>query len=230
MSQLPGLIVSPAPTDDGISLGRLRANVQLLHLVALAAGVISLVYLAFAFWGITEGIAMALGRRQGMGALLPLVLATLGSWSIMYLLHDKLGILGSAAARQRLQPRARAAAGKEPTLARHFVELRPQARRASYKNDWGWLLVFPDRLEFVGERQLLRIVREAVSAPPEHEPTLGELLPLWLVLPLHEKTETLALLCRDSARSLSDTQEDAKRLEASLCAWLKQEIAPVATN
>ncbi|MBB6053527.1 hypothetical protein [Armatimonas rosea] len=222
MSHAKGFRVSPAPTDDGVRLGNLRTKVQWLHLVALIIGVGALVFLAFAFWGITEGIAMALGHKQGLGPLLPLILATLGSWSIMYLLHDKLGILGSATAREALLPRARSLAGKEPTLARHFVEVRPVARRGAFQPDWGWLLIFPDRLEFAGERQQLTIPRPEVGGMPEREGTAGGLLPLWLNLPVRDKGTSMALLCRDSARSLSDTQRDGEALEASLRAWLQR--------
>lgn len=214
--------MSPAPTDDGVQLGNLRLQVQWLHVVALAGGVLALVYLAFAFWGITEGLALAAGRRQGLGPLLPLVLATLGSWSIMYLLHDKLGILGSATARTALLPRARALAGKEPTLARHFVEVRPQARKGAFKPDWGWLLLFEDRLEFAGERQRLTVPREALDGTPQREGTLGGLLPLWLNLTVRQEGASLSLLCRDSARSLSETNVDGIALEASLNDWLQR--------
>lgn len=216
--------MSPAPQDDGVRLGQLRAQVQLLHVVALAVGVLALVFLAFAFWGITEGVAMALGRKQGLGAALPLVLATLGSWSIMYLLHDKLGILGSARARLALQPRARRVAGKQTVHARHFVEFRPQGKKARYTSDWGWLLLFDDRLELIGERQRLSVPRALVSGLPEREPTLGGLLPLWLLLPLTVERDSLALMCRDSARSLSETAQDGALLEASLKRWLTDEL------
>ena len=221
MSQTDGIRVAVAP-QRGKRLGRLRAGVQLLHLLALLGGVVALVYLAFAFWSITEAIAIAFGRREGFGAVLPLVLATLGSWSIMYLLHDKLGILGSAKARAALLPGVEALrTDTDPApLARHFVELRPQAKKGPFKTDWGWLVVFPDRLEFVGEQQDITLEKRLVAGPPQREPNAAGLLPTWLDLPVRADWRGVALLCRDSARSLSDTAHDAAALEATLQDWL----------
>jgi hypothetical protein len=224
MSPTEGLRVKNAP-QDGLKLGKLRAGIQLLHLFALVCGVLALVYLAFAFWSITEAIAMAAGRRQGLGPLLPLVLATLGSWSIMYLLHDKLGILGSAKARTALLPRAEALYKDEAPLARHFVELRPygqKGRKGPFKADWGWLLLFPDRLEFVGEQQCLTLERTLVAGPPRQESNTAGLLPTWLDLPVRADWKGMAMLCRDSARSLSDTQRDAEALQTALTGWLRK--------
>ena len=218
MSQNDGLQVSAAPPDD-VRLGKLRAGVQLLHVVALAVGVLALVYLAFAFWSLTEAIAIAAGRRQGLGPLLPLILATFGSWSIMYLLHDKIGILGSARARNGLRPRADSLCKTDDPMARHFVELRTRSRKGPFKPDWGWLLLFPDRLEFAGEQQRITMQRTLIAGPPSAESNTGGLLPTWLDLPVRADWKGVVLLCRDSARSLSDTQRDAGALEVALTAW-----------
>ena len=218
MSQTEGLRVSAAP-PDGVRLGRLRAGVQLLHIAALLAGIAALVFLAFAFWSLTEAIAIAAGRRQGLGPLLPLILATFGSWSIMYLLHDKVGILGSARARNGLKPRADALCVDETPMARHFVELRPQARKGPFRPDWGWLLLFPDRLEFTGDQQRITLERTLIAGPPRAESNTAGLLPTWLDLPVRADWKGVALLCRDSARSLSDTARDAAALEVALTAW-----------
>ncbi len=207
-------------------LGKLRTGVQLLHLVALALGVLALVYLAFAFWSLTEAVAIAAGRRQGLGPLLPLILATFGSWSIMYLLHDKVGILGSARARNGLKPRADALRAAEVPMAQHFVELRPQVRKGPFRPDWGWLLIYPDRLEFAGEQQRITLERTLVAGPPRAESNTFGLLPTWLDLPVRADWKGVALLCRDSARSLSDTARDAAALEVALTAWLRHKPTP----
>lgn len=164
---------------------------------------------------------MATGRRQGLGPLLPLALATVGSWSLMYLLHDKLGILGSARARSVLSDRADSLCSDETPLARHFVEIRAQGRRGPFTPDWGWLLIFSDRLEFAGDQQRITLPKALVAGSPQAEPNAKGLLPTWLDLPVRADWKSMAFLCRDSARSLSDTARDAEALRESLVSWLR---------
>lgn len=200
-------------------LRALRQAVLIFHAVALFVGVVALVFLALVFHFLSDGIAMALGYRQGAHPAFPLILATLGSWSVMYLLHDRLGILGSATARAHLRPLAQTLADSS-VRAWHFVELRPQHRKRGLQSDWGWLLFFPDRLEFLGERQRITIPRRAVPLAPKRESNLGGLLPTWLLLALHGPTVGISLLCRDTANSLSATAIDAEVLRVSLVGWL----------
>ncbi len=212
--------MAPQPPIVRRRLGRLQATVHLLHLIALIVGVLALIYFAFAFRTVIEGVTIALGRRS-FGPLLPLALATVGSWSMMYLLHDKLGILGSARARAVLLPHAEALCTDEVSLARHFVELRVQGRRGPFTPDWGWLLVFPDRLEFTGVKQRITLPRALVAGSPETEPNAKGLLPTWLDLPVRADWKGMAFMCRDSARSLSDTARDAEALRVALVSWLR---------
>jgi len=214
MPPTPRVVIEPAPPGTPRH-DRLRLGVQLLHGAALLLGVISLVYLAFVFKFVTDGFAIALGNRQGAGALLPLVLASLGSWSVMFLLHDHLGILGSAAMRRALQPTL-----EETPEAKHFVELRPRARHADLRPDWGWLLLFPDRLEFRGERQVIRIAKSELPQPPTRERGFGGLLPTWLELPVRAPWKGISVLCRDNAKTLSETADDTETLRLVLTGWL----------
>lgn len=208
------LSIEPAPKGTP-HLGSLRLGVQLLHGVALFAGVVALIYLAFVFKFLTDGVAIALGHTAGAGALAPLVLASLGSWSVMYLLHDHLGILGSATMRQRLIPQL-----TDAPLSQHFVELRPRSRHSELRPDWGWLLLFPDRLEFQGERQIIRIAKTELPQPPTRERSLGGILPTWLELPVRAPWKGLSLLSRERARTLSGTAEDTETLRLVLTGWL----------
>lgn len=216
---IPNEIVVKATTPPLPRLRALRQGVLLFHAVSLLAGVLALVFLALAFQFLASGVAIALGYRLGAHPAIPLTLATVGSWSLMYLLHDRLGILGSATARTRLRPLAEALADTS-VRAWHFVELRPQPRVRGLKSDWGWLLFFEDRLEFVGEHQQITFPRRSIPLAPKQESNLGGLLPTWLLLALHGPLKGISLLCRDTANSLSATAIDAEALRVSLVGWL----------
>jgi hypothetical protein len=189
-----------------------------LTLLSLGVAVLALFAFVPVFWMLLE-VAWALAdQRRGPGWLPALALATLASWIVMYLLQDRLGALGNAAAQMALMQRIAALLPGETPDFPCFVELRG-VRARGVRPDIGWLLFFPDRLEFVGDRQRVTVPRIAVSGPPRLLSTAAGLLPAYLDLPIPSGGR-LRLLARGDIARLSETGPGARALSERLVGWL----------
>jgi hypothetical protein len=179
-------------------------------ILALLLALALLPLFAFTFWFLFEAVRQKLGYSQSVPTLLPLLVATVAAWSVVYLVHDRTGALGNARAEKLTLERAALLIGAPLSAERTFVELRLRG----YPVDVGWLFFEADQLHFVGDQLEVRVSRQGVRDRVRCQPTLGGLLSVYV------DVGPLRLLARDGMTHLSDARRLAPELAARLRHWL----------
>ena len=167
----------------------------------------------FTFYYFASLLSQLRGGRGELSATIPLLLATVASWSVVYLAHDSVGAMFNARAERITLDRARLLLGELPK-ERHFVELRVPGAA-----DLGWLFVEANRLRFVGELVQAEIPRAALRPVVKRSATLGGLLSAFVTVKLSERG-WLRILPRENIRHLSDARKLAPALAERLVRWL----------
>mgnify|MGYP000895374775 CR=1 FL=1 len=206
-----------------------QAAFLVLTLAALLGGVASVAVFFGAFWFLGEALRLAAGFETPLPLFLFLLPALLGAWCMLYLLTDRLAMLGSGRAKRVLMEKARAAfPSHDSPVEAFFVEARITGRKAAPRMDMdlGVLLLLPDRLVFVGDYWQAEVPRSALPGPNplrrDRRSRFG-VTPAQLTLKLAkgDGAAALRLLCRDDARLHSETSGPTRRLEAALRRWLR---------
>ena len=201
-----------AGAKRGIGTG-LQLFQLLLSLAALALALLFLPLFGFTFYYFASFLSQLRGGRGELSATIPLLLATVASWSVVYLAHDSVGAMFNARAERITLDRARLLLGELPK-ERHFVELRVPGAA-----DLGWLFVEANRLRFVGELVQAEIPRAALRPVVKRSATLGGLLSAFVTVKLSERG-WLRILPRENIRHLSDARKLAPALAERLVRWL----------
>lgn len=197
----------------------LQLTLLALTLLALLVAVGALALFTVTSWALLNTAIEYFGWVRVRTGSAALVLGTLCSWCVLYFLHDRIGLLGNQRAKTLLWNRAVRIAGDAPPDGRHFIEMRPLRTRERFLADTGWLLLYPERLVFVGDRECVTIPRAALAGGLRRLPTACGLLPAYIELPLRAGGR-LRLLGRETAGKLSETRTDTEALTASLESWL----------
>ena len=191
----------------------------LVGLGALALALILLPLFGFTFYYLGSFLSHWRGGRGEISPLVPLLLATVASWSIVYLAHDSIGAAFNARAERKILDRASLILDALPK-ERHFVELRlPQV------SDIGWLFVEANRLRFVGDLVQVSIPRGALKPLVKRTNSLGGLLSAFVLIKLVERG-WLRVLPREGISHLSDSRKLAPEFAERLRAWV--DAAPPA--
>lgn len=242
-----GLRIERSPAQRGeIAYGNIPAALlTTLTAFAFAGGVISVWIFGYAFWAILEGIARAFGWERGGSLLAPILnwmaqggllwgivegwrfdvsvlLGIIATWATLYFALDHLALLGNSRAQRilaRKEARLLRERNAENPVARSFVEIRSNQRKGEIAPDIGWLSLFPERLLFIGETQIITIPRDIVAGDPRLHHSTSNLIGASLTLPLKTPYPSLRLVARDRANSLSSTTEDTQRLHDTLRGW-----------
>jgi hypothetical protein len=215
-----GVEITEAALPRVVGFGyRLLLNALLLS--SLVLSVLFMFFFAAVFFTLL-GWLMKSMHQNPPGWGLALGLALLASWSWMYLMHDWIGLVQNRRLKQQLKIKAERAFGKPLPESAHFIELRPLRPNKQLRWELGWLVLTEEALLLFGDRKQLKIARAAFDPKQLHtEGNSFGLLPTWIQLGVSGRWQGLSLLCRDSARRLSETTLDARRLHSDLEQWLE---------
>jgi hypothetical protein len=235
--------VERAPTTEHSgAVRRSQRQTGFLILLVLAAAVLALPLLFYTFWVLLEAVAKTWHIHRGTSIfshLLPnglatvkgwpfdgaFFLSTFAAWGVLFLGYDRFALHGNTVLRNVLQRKAEALLERPLPPQSFFVELRPDAVDRSvadlaWKPDFGWLLVEPDGVRFVGDSVLIDLSRDALTTPGRRPMVEGGYLglaPSWVRLPVAAgRRGSLRILVRDEVTYLSDTGDGAARLLATL--------------
>jgi hypothetical protein len=186
-----------------------------LTTLALTLALVCLPIFSVSFWFLGEALRQKLGSPIPIRPLWPLLGATLASWGVVFLAHDRIAVLGNARAERFSLERASLLLGESLPEQRVFVELRLRG----YPPDTGWLFLEESQLRFIGEVLQARLPRTAFHGKPRTLASLGGLLAAYVELPLEGKN-SLRLLPREGIVHLSDTRKLAPELVRRLQIWL----------
>lgn len=186
----------------------------LLSILALALALLLLPVFGFTFYYFASFLNLTRGGQGNVDPLIPLLLATLASWSVVYLAHDSVGALFNSRAERKTLDRAILLLGDRLPTEKRFVELR-----APGATDLGWLFFEADRLRFVGELVQVSIPRGALKPIVKRANPLGGLLSAFVLVKLADRG-WLRILPREGLSHLSDSRKLAPALAERLERWL----------
>ncbi len=191
-----------------------------LTTLALTLALVCLPIFSVTFWFLGEALRQKWGSPAPIRPLWPLLGATLASWGMVFLAHDRIAVLGNARAQKFALERAGLLLGEELPDNRAFVELRVRG----YPPDVGWLFFEEKQLRFVGEVLQARLPRGVFQGTPRAHASLGGLLAAYIEMPMAGKN-FLRLLPREDILHLSDTRKLAPELVGRLQVWLDASAA-----
>jgi hypothetical protein len=241
LDEPPRLSVGPADVP-GFPAGaafprRVRRRRALLTTLAFAATLASVLPFYFGFWFALEFGRLLSGAPYPFSSVVASFPAGLAALGLFYLATDRLGTLGDDEARHLLTDKAARVFAPAPLPdTRFYVEARTENGRFRLREDRGVLVLLPDRLVFVGDRQVATFPRRSFTGKQDGRPRLDpfapegmwvryarqamRLGPAWRTLEMEYPWGSLRLLARDTAARLSETHRDARRLERALREWL----------
>jgi hypothetical protein len=192
------------------------------------------------FWVLSETFALLItGDSWNGSGRAAFAGGTLTSVGIVYLLGDRIALLGNGRARRVLWEKAGHLLPPPFPETRFFVEVRTSglaaAGRRESHGDIGWLFVDRDELRFVGDATQIRVPRAAATrlgGGNGRGPLGGALGGPWLSLELVPSSDRrgrarprhLRFFSREGER-LSDTARATPALERALRDWLRPTTA-----
>lgn len=207
----------------------LHVAIGALLVLTLPLGVAFLPMAFYSFWVLlATGVQLAgAGDDLGWSLYGAFFLGILAASGLVYLLQDRIALLGNHRARRVLWEKTEHLLGSPLPPTRFFVQLKATAEQGGlmreHRDDIGWLLVYPEHLEFIGDRLRVTLPRTEVEGV-QRGPDLARigLGGSWIELTMRA-SETgagrLRLLTREGSR-VSETGAGARALEQHLRHWM----------